>query len=49
LRHELRRHPIGDRDLLIAAIAVAHRLCVATRIVREFRCVAGLEVEDWNR
>ena len=48
LRHLLRRRPIGDRDLLIAAIAVAHGLAVATRNVREFRRVPDLNVEDWR-
>lgn len=48
LRHRLRRTPIGERDLLIAAIAVANRLTVATGNVREFRRVPGLSVEEWR-
>lgn len=39
--------PIGERDLLIAAIARARRLTVVTHNVREFSRVAGLRVEDW--
>ncbi len=47
LRFALRHRPIGERDLLIAAIAVANRLAVATRNVREFARVPGLRVEEW--
>jgi tRNA(fMet)-specific endonuclease VapC len=43
----LRHHPIGERDLLIAAIALAHDLAVVTANTREFRRVPGLRVEDW--
>lgn len=49
LRYRLRQRPIGDRDLLIAAIALTRRLTIATRNVREFRRVPGLKVEDWSR
>jgi tRNA(fMet)-specific endonuclease VapC len=48
LRHRLRQKPIGDRDLLIATIALANRLTIATRNVREFRRVPGLKIEDWS-
>lgn len=48
LRHALRQNPIGDRDLLIAAIAFANGLTIATRNTREFGRVEGLTVEDWN-
>lgn len=41
--------PIGDRDLMIAAIAFAHRLTVVTSNVSEFARVPGLTVEDWMR
>lgn len=47
LRFALRSQPIGERDLLIAATALAHGLAVVTRNVREFRRVPGLAVEDW--
>lgn len=49
LRHRLRHRPIGDRDLLIAAIALANDLIVVTNNTREFRRVPGLAVEDWTR
>ena len=39
--------PIGERDLLIAAIATSRRLTVVTRNIREFSRVEGLNVEDW--
>jgi len=39
--------PIGDRDLMIAAIAQAKRLTVVTSNVSEFARVPGLKVEDW--
>jgi len=39
--------PIGDRDLMIAAIALANRLTVVTSNVSEFERVEGLKVEDW--
>ena len=50
LRFELERigRPIGERDLLIASIAVAHGLIVVTHNVSEFGRLAGLIVEDWS-
>lgn len=48
LRFALRHHPIGERDLLIAAIALANDLTVVTGNIREFRRVPGLRVEDWS-
>jgi tRNA(fMet)-specific endonuclease VapC len=39
--------PIGDADLRIAAIALAHGKTVVTGNVRHFRRVPGLKVEDW--
>ena len=39
--------PIGERDLLIAAIAKSLRLTVVTHNVREFSRVHSLRVEDW--
>ena len=49
IRWELRHNPIGDRDLLIAAIAASRDLVVVSQNVREFRRVPGLRVEDWTR
>ncbi len=50
LRFDLERigRPIGERDLLIASIAVAHGLIVVTHNVSEFGRLAGLIVEDWS-
>jgi len=48
LQLEKAGQPIGERDLLIAAIAKARRLTVVTHNVREFSRVAGLKVEDWR-
>jgi hypothetical protein len=39
---------IGANDLLIASIALAHGLIVATGNVREFQRIPGLAVEDWT-
>ncbi len=44
---EARTHPIGERDLLIAAIALANGYGVVTRNAAEFRRVRGLKVEAW--
>jgi tRNA(fMet)-specific endonuclease VapC len=50
IRLQLERvgRPIGERDLLIAAIAKSRRLTVVTHNVREFARVSGLKVEDWR-
>lgn len=49
LRADLERSgtPIGDADLRIAAIALAHQLTVVTANVRHFDRVPGLAVENW--
>jgi len=39
--------PIDDIDILIAGVAIANGLTVATRNTRHFGAIAGLEVEDW--
>ena len=39
--------PIGEADMRIAAIALAHDKTVITGNVRHFRRVPGLRVEDW--
>ncbi len=49
IRDELRGSPIGDRDLMIAAIARAHGMVVTTSNVGDFRRVRGLAVDDWTR
>ncbi len=41
--------PIGDRDLMIAAIALAGRRTLVTSNVAEFGRVRELRVEDWMR
>jgi tRNA(fMet)-specific endonuclease VapC len=48
IRHELRVKPIGERDLLIAAIARCHGLPVATAN-EEFSRVRGLRVQNWSK
>jgi len=40
--------PIGPYDLLIAAIALAEGLTVATHNIGEFGRVEGLQIEDWE-
>lgn len=47
LQLESAGQPIGERDLMIAAIAKSLRLTVVTRNVREFSRVEGIRVEDW--
>lgn len=48
-RFELERggRPIGERDLLIASIALSRRLTVVTHNASEFARVPGLTSEDW--
>jgi tRNA(fMet)-specific endonuclease VapC len=48
VRYELRHSPIGERDLLIAASALAHGLIVVTSNISEFSRVRRLQVEDWT-
>jgi len=40
--------PIGPYDVLIAGQALARDLTLVTHNLREFRCVPGLKVEDWE-
>ena len=49
LRYLLRHVPIGERDLLVAAIATANGLRVVTNNLAEFTRVPGLTVEDWSK
>lgn len=44
---EKRGQPISERDLQIASIAVANRLCVVTHNTKEFGRIEKLRVEDW--
>ena len=48
LRHQLRNQPIGERDLLIAAIARTLGLTLVTANRKEFDRVPALAVEDWS-
>lgn len=41
--------PISERDLQIAAIAMANNLCVVTHNTKEFCRIERLRVEDWAR
>ena len=49
VRAQLRREgrPIGANDLMIASIALAGSLTLATRDVDDFKRVPGLKVEGW--
>jgi tRNA(fMet)-specific endonuclease VapC len=40
--------PIGPKDLLIAATALANRLILITHNTRELGRVPGLTIEDWE-
>jgi tRNA(fMet)-specific endonuclease VapC len=48
LRFALRAHPIGERDLIIASVAVAQSLALVTHNIHEFSRVPGLTVDDWT-
>jgi tRNA(fMet)-specific endonuclease VapC len=50
VRFDLERtgRPIGERDLLIASIALSRDLTVVTHNLREFARVPGLKTEDWH-
>jgi len=47
LREHKKLKKIGRGDLLIAAIALAHRATLVTRNLKDFRQVPGLAVENW--
>jgi tRNA(fMet)-specific endonuclease VapC len=49
LRLALLQTPIGERDLVIASVAVANGLILVTHNTREFGRIAGLALEDWAR
>jgi len=44
---EKQGQPISERDLQIASIAMANRLCVVTHNTKEFGRIEKLRVEDW--
>ena len=44
----LRARPIGERDLVIAATALAGGFAIVTGNIRHFQRVPGLVVEDWT-
>lgn len=48
LRFALRAQPIGERDLVIASVAVAQGLVLITHNIREFSRVPSLIVEEWT-
>jgi tRNA(fMet)-specific endonuclease VapC len=47
LRANKKLKKIGRADLLIAAITLANRATLVTRNRKDFRQVAGLQVENW--
>lgn len=48
LLHTTRKQPIGPRDLLIAATALADGMTVVTHNVKEFERITPLMLEDWQ-
>ncbi len=40
---------LGTMDLKIASIALAHRAILVSRNERDFRQIAGLNLEDWTQ
>lgn len=50
VRFDLERvgRPIGERDLLIASIALSRDMTVVTHNLGEFNRVPGLKTEDWH-
>jgi tRNA(fMet)-specific endonuclease VapC len=47
LRYHVRAQPIGDRDLVIASVALAEDLTLVTHNQREFGRVPTLRLDDW--
>ena len=47
IRFAVRSTPIGERDMVTAAVAVANGLTLVTHNTREFSRVEGLALEDW--
>ena len=50
IRKELKakEQPISDMDMLIASVAMANELIVATNNEKEFRRISGLKIENWK-
>jgi tRNA(fMet)-specific endonuclease VapC len=46
---EVEGNAMSERDTQIAAVALTHESTVVTHNTREFRRVAGLQVEDWAK
>jgi len=44
----LRTHPVGERDLVVASVAVTHEITLVTHSHREFARMSGLPLEDWT-
>ena len=50
LMHRARpARPSGERDMLIAAHAMALRAVLVTHNTREFAGIPGLDIEDWEK
>jgi tRNA(fMet)-specific endonuclease VapC len=47
LRQNKKLKKIGRGDLLIAAITLANRATLVTRNLKDFRQIAGLQIENW--
>jgi tRNA(fMet)-specific endonuclease VapC len=47
IRYALRSAPIGERDMITAAVAAANGLVLVTHNTREFARVDGIALEDW--
>jgi tRNA(fMet)-specific endonuclease VapC len=39
--------PISERDIQIASIALANKLCIVTHNIKEFSRISKLKLEDW--
>lgn len=48
VRQVKKLNKVGRADLLIASIALAHRVVLVTRNTRHFELVPGLSLEDWT-
>ncbi|HWG47771.1 MAG TPA: type II toxin-antitoxin system VapC family toxin [Gemmataceae bacterium] len=48
LRQDKKLKRIGRADLLIASIALANRAILASRNLKHFRQVPGLQVANWT-